>query len=263
MKKALIAVAALLGMSGIASAADMAVKARPMAPVAPACANFGGVYVGAHGTATVQNSKWTDLSAWRSPFDGDLASSLSSNDTGYGDGVQAGWNWQRNCTVFGVEADWTWVSLNSSATATEGTGAGADVITVNSDLKWYGTVRTRAGIVVNDLLLYTTGGLFYAKQDWSWFGCCSGAAPLGSELQSYNKVRWGWTVGVGTEWAFANNWSLKSEVLYAQLPDNELAFFSPENFAIGNSGTQRVQLESSFWIARLGVNYRFGGGLVP
>ncbi len=68
-------------------------------------------------------------------------------------------------------------------------------------------------------MLYVTGGLAYAKTERS---VDLNIPILGiSETFSSDKSRLGWTAGFGTEWQFASNWSLKSEVLYARFQTEE------------------------------------------
>ena len=88
----------------------------------------------------------------------------------------------------------------------------ADSVTVTSKLQWFGTLRARTGIVVDNLLLYATGGIAYANFDrsWAFFEDVSATTTTFTS----QKTLFGWTGGVGTEWAWTPNWSIKSEVLY-------------------------------------------------
>jgi len=119
-------------------------------------------------------------------------------------------------------------------------------------LRWFGTTRIRTGVVVDNLLLYVTSGLAYAnfKRDALFF---DDNGPL-QETFSSNRTRFGWTAGVGTEWAINANWSLKSEVLYARFEKEQETFLSP--FFAANV---RFDRQDSVWVSRIGLNYRFGG----
>ena len=95
-------------------------------------------------------------------------------------------------------------------------------LAVTSELKNFGTIRARTGVVVDNLMLYVTGGLAYGKTERS---VALNIPILGiSEGFSSDKTRWGWTAGFGSEWQFAPSWSLKSEVLYARFQTEESAF---------------------------------------
>ena len=75
---------------------------------------------------------------------------------------------------------------------------------------------------------------------------------------SDEKTRWGWTVGFGTEWSFAPNWSFKSEVLYARFEKEENTLTC--RILCNPDRAVRFEHESSAWVTRVGINYRFGGG---
>ena len=128
-------------------------------------------------------------------------------------GVQAGYNYQTGCTLFGVEADWSWSDTNARSFNSDGDGpvgaVGVDTSSVSSRMRWFGTVRARSGVIVDNVLIYATGGFAYANfaRSYSIFE----DAPATTSTFTWNNTRWGWTAGVGTEWAFAPNWSLKSE----------------------------------------------------
>ena len=88
---------------------------------------------------------------------------------------------------------------------------------------------------------------------------------VGSETFAYETTRWGWTVGVGTEWAMWSNWSLKSEFLYMGFEKDERTFNSAigAGLAVGvpiASGPKRFDNQDSIWVSRIGINWRFGGG---
>ena len=119
-------------------------------------------------------------------------------------------------------------------------------------MDWYGTARTRAGIIVDNLLVYATGGFAFAqiKNDFT-------VADPGIPTESFSadKGRWGGVIGVGTEWAFNRNWSLKSEFLYIRFQEVTTDGVSrtdqtpPQNVSFDN--------QDLMWVARLGVNYRW------
>ena len=126
-------------------------------------------------------------------------------------------------------------------------------------MRWFGTLRARTGIIVDNVLLYATGGLAYANFNHTYTFFEDGPATTGVVLN--NNTRWGWTAGVGTEWAFSPNWSLKSEVLYMQFEKSTVTALGTG--IIGNLGVPyRLESQDQAWISRVGVNYRFGGPVV-
>jgi outer membrane immunogenic protein len=122
-------------------------------------------------------------------------------------------------------------------------------------LRWFGTTRIRTGVVVDSLLLYVTTGVAYAnfKRDTVW---ANDGDPENSETFSSSKTKFGWTAGAGAEWAFASNWSIKTEALYMQFQKDTTTHTSQ----FLSEGTQfRLKNEDSAWVGRIGLNYRFGG----
>ena len=134
-----------------------------------------------------------------------------------------------------------------------------DTLTVRSEINSFGTLRTRTGVVVDNLLLYATGGLAWAHVKSSWTAVNTLVA---TETFGTSDTRWGWVAGVGTEWAIAPNISIKSEALYLKFDDNESTFNSVVALANGNNPVKRFDEQEAIWVARIGVNYRFGCGSV-
>src|SRR5215813_6606830 len=111
----LAAIAAAAFTTGSASADGY--QRRGVAPVA-GCANFGGFYVGG-------NIGWATVTAHQNDLDGvtnffnnyyynGTPTSFTATDDSFSGGVQLGYNIQKGCTLFGLEADWNWSDLNAT-----------------------------------------------------------------------------------------------------------------------------------------------------
>jgi outer membrane immunogenic protein len=262
MKKLFLAsVAAIVTfVGGAATAADLPRKGPVAAPIVrPACAQFGGFYIGGNVGWGFYDHTFNDRDHLGATIDDGLPASISGNDGGVNAGIQAGYNWQRGCTVFGVEADWSWANNKFSEFQLDGDqapGGITDSVNVESRLRWFGTARTRAGLVVDDVLLYVTGGLAFAKFDRTWTFFQDGGPS--TAVFSSDKTRLGWTAGVGAEWQFAPHWSLKSEVLYMRFEQSDVTVTGNSAIAIGTTGVSyRLDSTDSMWVTRAGVNYRF------
>jgi outer membrane immunogenic protein len=242
----------VLANLSVAQAADMPVAYK--APPRPACAQFGGLYIGGNVGWAYHDQSWTDRDAWIDNFGTDWA--LGTVDTtrgGFSGGLQAGWNYQMGCTVIGLEIDGSWTDIGGSKSYSP-TGLPADTtLTLADDLNWWGSVRARAGVVVDNLLLYGTAGIAYASIDHTFTVTDPGGVPP-VESFSNSDTRWGLVAGLGAEWALNANWSVKAEGLYVRFEEANTSGFSP-------NGPQTVNFDNndSMWVARLGVNYRFGG----
>src|SRR6476619_3676192 len=108
MKKFLMGAVGLfaLGMATPASAADMAVKAPPPAPL-PVIYNWTGFYIGGNGG-------WGQSRSCLDFVRLDLVSVADGCDSRSGGliGGQIGYRWQANQWVFGLEAQGDWADLS-------------------------------------------------------------------------------------------------------------------------------------------------------
>jgi outer membrane immunogenic protein len=259
MKKLFLATTAVVALTaGSARAADLGVA--PIArPVVPACAQFAGVYVGGNAGWGYYDHQWADQDGWAKGDDTKLPSSVHATNNGFVGGVQGGYNWQLRCTVFGVQLDYDWAGIDSHAFNTDGdSGPHLDTLSVSSKLRGIGTLRTRTGVVVDNILLYLTGGFAFANFQRSFTIVDLGIpTPLGiggSETLTSSKTKWGAVFGAGTEWAMWGNWSLQSEVLFALFEKDTQAF----NTVLERPVLSRFELQDNVVISRIGLNYHFG-----
>ena len=259
MRKLFIATTLFTALGGgCAVAADMAVKAAPMA-VRSTCAQFGGFYIGVQGGSVLHDSTWSDRNSWaKNEADLALPSSVTSNEFSWHVGPQAGWNWQSGCTVFGVMADWSWSGNKNTTINTDGQpGAALDTLAVTSEVEWFGTARTRAGVVVDNLLLYVSGGAAFAKINYTASLTNFIGGAFQTERFSSDKTRFGWAAGVGTEWAFAPNWTFMSEIVFIGFPDKSETFSSGFAVLNGNPPNKTFDYKDTLWVGRFGLNYRW------
>ncbi len=252
------AVAALA--AGSAGAADLPVRVSTQTQPRAGCAQFGGLYIGGNAGWGYYDHRWNDRDGWSGTNDDDLhRSNVNASKSGFLGGVQGGYNFQMNCTVFGIEADYAWGNIKNNTLETDGEiGAALDTLSIQSRLRGLGSVRLRSGLVVDNLLLYVTGGLAFADFQRTYTQTDVGLAT--TETFQHNSTRWGWAAGFGTEWAINNNWSIKSEVLYSRFESDQVSFTCSAAFTCGLPGAaKRFDNQDSVWVTRLGVNYRFGG----
>jgi outer membrane immunogenic protein len=287
---AAVAGSALLTGIMTAGAADMPLKARPMAAPPPAF-SWTGFYVGANvGGAWTPNNSSSDFAPLFPPFivlapqaaiptlfPGQLASLTGGgNQSGVIGGGQIGYNWQVQQFVLGVEADIVGTGLKgSSASATRTFGPPILLATVNQTVNvdfghidWMASFRGRAGFAWDRALFYVTGGAAVAEIGGSTTTVVNGpgiAIPAGTFTASNggSTTRWGWTVGGGVEWAFSQNWSLAGEYRYTDFGNRGVTFDIPSGLPaapIFFTGTSSSRLTVEQATARL--NYRFGGPVV-
>ncbi|RXT43149.1 outer membrane protein [Bradyrhizobium betae] len=235
MKKGLEFVAGmslLLGATGIASAADMAVKALPPAPVV-ALYNWTGFYVGGFGGYGWGNHDRLN--------DAGFANSYSS--TGAIAGGLAGYNWQIQKFVLGVEGDFAWADIKGDDNFVGGTKD-------ETTLRWVGTIRGRAGIAIDKWLLFGTAGWAYGQQRHV-------NTNVGVGIDSFSTNTNGWTAGAGVEYAFAPNWLGKLEYRYY-----DFERYSRAGAPATPNGNIPYSVASQYQTVTVGVSYKFGGAVV-
>jgi outer membrane immunogenic protein len=234
-----------------AMAADLPVKAPMLAPVA--AYNWTGFYIGGNagyswGRATTNQNDVTSTTTvtecFRDPTTAALTGALSTivcapntgttfpvvtgptaaaaatsgraNVDGFVGGGQAGYNWQIDRQwLIGLEADIQYSGQRGSTTDCNiaGCPVGAAFGSSSHNLKWFGTLRGRLGLLATDrILLYATGGLVYGQIDSSFVSGVVGIAALPANISTW---RAGWTAGGGIEGVLTDRWTVKAEYLYA------------------------------------------------
>jgi outer membrane immunogenic protein len=121
-------------------------------------------------------------------------------------------------------------------------------------LDWFGTARGRIGYLPAErVMLYATGGLAYANLSGS-----SWTLPM--DIGTWSQLSPGWTVGAGVEAALGDNWSVKFEYLYMDIGSAGGSSATVVVTGAGASTTGYVfNTKFTDSIARVGLNYRFGG----
>jgi outer membrane immunogenic protein len=255
-----------LGAVGAASAADMAVKARP-APLPPPCI-WCGFYIGVNGGWAFDgwdDGRTGDLVFFTAGFNNAVANggtprNLGVNREGGFGGGQIGYNWQSGQFVFGLEADIQGADIGRTNTVIfpGGGGTNPSVSTGRDHIDWFGTARARLGLAVNTALFYVTGGAAFGGVHSSVSNVFN-PAVTGNFFGTSSDTRFGWVAGAGVEWAFAPNWSVKGEYIHVDLGSDNVNMFDPVNFPLDRA---TYRFHHQFDAVRVGVNYKFGGPVV-
>ena len=202
-----------LGGVGAASAADMAVKARPM-PVA--VYNWTGCYIGVSGGGKWVRARDTVNIPAAAPSPAALVNIDSEPDT-WLVGGQAGCNYQSGKWVFGIEGDAHAQRWSSFTTL----GAGVPVPFVTGDQyglrsDWQASVRGRVGYAMDRTLFYVTGGVAFTqvRSYTNWIPGVFGGVAFPGTIAYDSKTLTGGTVGAGVEYAFTNNFTVGVEGRY-------------------------------------------------
>ena len=212
------AVAVVFLMSSTAAyAADAVVyETAPEAPVLTTY-DWSGAYLGLQlGYGSGEAS--TDAGGLLGPVE------LSIDPDGFVGGVYAGWNFQNDNIVYGLETD-----INYSGVEETFDLGGGDELEAGID--WYGSTRARVGLAADRFLAFATAGVAYAS--------ASVEAPGLDESETYV----GWTAGAGLEYAFTDNLVGRGEYRY-------------HDFGSKDWGTP-VDFDTKLHTATFGISYKF------
>lgn len=220
-------VVALLGAAvmsvSAASAADLPTKAPAFVAPVPYY-NWTGFYVGADiGGGWGRHDRTVIPTGFLTEYD-------SSGILG---GIHAGYNWQMQAIVVGLEADF-------KASSIKGDDGGAGGTLDETKLKWLGTVRGRIGYAWDRFLLFATGGWAYANLEHF-----NNAAPG----QTFDTNRNGWTLGAGGQYAWTNNLSGRIEYRYYDL--GTYTNGAPTN------GILPYEVSNTFHTVTAGLSFKF------
>jgi outer membrane immunogenic protein len=280
-----VVIAAMAG--GTALAADLPVYKAPVAAPAPAF-TWTGLYVGANGgyswgraSSDLTETQFNTATITTPTASATASATLTSVGTdraklngGLG-GLQAGYNWQMNRLLWGLEGDIQatgqrgGVTICLTAAGAAACGPGTTLATANYSLQWFSTLRGRVGVTFDRVVFYGTGGLAVAgiKTDITdaFVGLLPPAFPVATG--SSTAVRAGWAAGAGVEGAIGNGWSVKGEYLHLDFGSitQSATGTGSSSFTIGSTVVGlNVVLTPSFRaritddVFRVGLNYKFG-----
>jgi outer membrane immunogenic protein len=221
---------AIVGTTGLASAADMSAPAPvyTKAPIMAPLWSWTGFYIGAN-----FGGGWGQSNDTNAFFGTQTTGNFSTS--GVLGGGQAGYNWQLGAWVLGIETDFDGSNVKGSTS----TGLCGGVTCTTSD-SWIGTTRGRLGYAVDHWLFYGTGGVAYG--DVKFTDLPAAAVVSGTTTKT------GWAAGGGIEYAFMRNWSAKVEYLYVDLGSAGFA-------CTPGCGTSSVKFNEN--IFRGGINWHF------
>jgi len=262
MNRTIIAAAAaslLLAGTVASSAADMAVKSRPYVAPAPVF-TWTGCYIGGHvGAGVLHDQGFEDNNRIRTLTALD-AGNADRHGTGGLAGGQIGCNYQTGMLVLGVEGEGTWSGMKITRDAFGGISGSTLVETATIRNKWDYDVAARIGVAFDRALVYGKAGWVWGAFDWnaSEVAFC---APFCSVTNGSANLD-GLLIGIGLEYAFVNNWTVKFEYDYMGFGAKNVNFTTvTPGFATTFNQVQSVSADKH--IFKVGLNYLFNWGKQP
>jgi len=248
MKKALIAGAALLALgTGVASAADLPVKAPPAPVYAPPIFTWTGFYIGGNIGAAWAHSEWHD-----SLFGLDWG---RTSDARFIGGGQIGFNYQfaGSSFVIGAEGQFDWAGNNGDNGVTVIGPLGHSINIVSNDTR-IATLAARFGFAADRALFYgKLGGGWVGNNGFTVTDQSTGQVFVGDTSHTLS----GWMAGAGIEYAFTDNWSAKIEYDFIGLGSRS---FTLPGTVIPAIAGDTITSDHNVQLVKLGINYRFGWG---
>jgi outer membrane immunogenic protein len=223
--------------SGLAVAADMAVKAPPPAPPA-AYYNWTGFYIGA-------NAGWGwGGSVEADPVTGGGVARIHAH--GPTAGGEAGFNYQMGSVVLGAEGSLDWMNVNGVDV-----GCGFGTLTCHGHNTWFASVVGRAGYALDGLLIYAKGGVAWMHEEFNQVALTGATCAIAC---TGNATYTGSIFGGGLEYAIAPNWSIFLDYQNAQFPSQRIT----SSNSVGTVNVVNIVHHAN--AIRVGVNYKFGFG---
>jgi len=184
--------------------------------------------------------------------DQDCIASCSSQNldpNGVNLGGVAGYNWQHGAAVLGVEADYNYSDAKKEKVTDWPSLHRANI---NS----FGSVRARAGLAVDNTLLYATVGMSIIQQDVAAVSFDSvGGPPDGGFTR--NTTRVGLAAGAGAEMAVSDHWRVKMEYLYLSTPGEDDIQTQFGDTCDGGRHYCTFGYTTNVNVIRIGANYAF------
>ena len=248
MKNTRFVAALALGLCASSSFAADPVDEVPQPPQAveeTAAYDWAGFYAGVHAGGawgTTSDRAFTDAVPRLA-----VPGSLRIGTSGFLGGVQAGYNWQKDAFVAGVEADLGYLGLDGSGSY--GTIRPDDMTRLHTDGGPYTTLRGRVGLSSDRFLFFVTGGLFAADFN-SYLTNANGTAATA-------RTGWsaGWAAGAGAEMIVTEKVRLKLDYLHFDAGSDRLKSQSPGGIAAPIDFEHEVRHKGD--LVRIGLNYRF------
>jgi outer membrane immunogenic protein len=257
-----LAVTALLIAAplGVASAADMAVKAK--AP-APAPFDWNGIYIGAYaGAAWADQANTTDpcvatalaacLAAGSGTYNGVQTTAYDMKPSFVGGGT-IGVNWQPTpYTLIGLENNYGYLNVKGSIVQNPPPIGSGDTLASAKLGSWYDALTARLGAVEGHAMFYVKGGVAAVKYS---SGVVDAGLPVTINTTA-NKTLTGFAAGGGIEYGIDSHWSVKAEYLLLGVQRNVQSCAQVGGFPAGTidcTTTHTPQIQT----ITVGLNYRF------
>ncbi len=196
-----------------------------------------GFYLGTHVGAVDSSTGVLDLT--NQIFDTNGVT-IFTNDLNVTGGIHAGYNFQSGNRVFGIEADWSWTDAGRSRLFDR------DDHFVSSQIDGFGSIRGRAGLAVDNALIYFTGGVGLVDLNLTGFDNATEVVSFDEQITA--------VVGAGAEAKLSGNLSARLEYLH---------YFGGNERDLCQTCTDPAHGSVDLQVVRVGVTYHIGDNPEP
>lgn len=214
MRRAILATAFTF-VAGVPSA--LADDTLSSSPLAASMYDWSGAYAGVFAGLSNVRSRVTDIDG--TEFHNNTGGTHSRSGTSGLVGGTVGYNWQKGSFVYGAELEAGYI-FNDHFWAINEPGQSAPPAML-TEYGFYGMAAARLGYALDRVLIYgkfgaTTARIRSAGGEFQGVGDPDDARwGFDSDEAGYgDKMRFGFAVGTGVEWAATDRWSVKGEYLY-------------------------------------------------
>lgn len=220
------------GWAATAAAADFE-PPPPVTDLRPATYDWTGPYAGVRVSGITETGEYDYLCSTC----GATPKVAEMNGHGWGGGFEAGYNYQMDNFVAGIEGTWEWA----------GKVAANDEVGELTALKFkdVATIRARAGMAFDDTLIYALGGAAFVNGEFS-------TSDLGGASAADHKWTTGFVVGGGVQHAFTDRLSGRLEYTYMGLPKTDYTLANASASVDVHHDFQGIHTVSA------GLDYNFG-----
>lgn len=193
--------------------------------------DWSGSYIGIHGGYALSAPGVTGTG----PGDVDL------DNGGFLAGVYFGHDWQDGGLVYGVMGDFDYLAIDNQNAIDTFVGKSDDY---NYDVDWLASVRGRMGSAFSDNVL-VTGSFGLAVASVSASLASTDDVPETS-FDAVDDIVFGSVIGLGAEYQFSPNWSMKADYSYYLFQSIDLQSVNGD-----------TAIKPKFGVVKVGVAYRF------
>jgi outer membrane immunogenic protein len=160
---------------------------------------------------------------------------------------------QFNQFVLGIEGSVDGTSLSNTAVAVFPVAFGGSTLTAHTSADVQGSIRGKAGIAWDRVMIYGTGGVAFGGFSTNLTLAAPNFIPPFFATADTSNTRTGWTAGGGLQFAVTNNWWIYGEYRFSDFGTIRNGAFPNVPAGVFFNGSRRLQDNQ----VQAGFSYKF------